>query len=99
MNRRQFLSAAFIAFSTSTLAACAPTAPSAPAAPESQASTAAPQPVAQATTPAAQAGESPVELRLHVRTGQEVDTLTELLPPFEEEHALKVKVEDFPQND
>jgi multiple sugar transport system substrate-binding protein len=65
--------------------------------------TAAPPPAA-ATTSAAAAkpagAASAVELRLHVRTGNEADTLADRLPEFEASNpGTKVKIESFPASD
>ncbi|MFN8525310.1 MAG: sugar ABC transporter substrate-binding protein [Chloroflexota bacterium] len=64
-----------------------------PAAPVAESKPAA-APVA-AAKPAASG--APVELRLHVRTGNEADTLNDRLPEFEGKNAgVKVKIESFP---
>jgi multiple sugar transport system substrate-binding protein len=75
---------------------------SAPAA----AATTAPAKPAEATKPAAAATTAPAaapakvkpgtEIRLHVRTGTEEDTLKEVLPQFTQEKGIAVKVEAFP---
>jgi len=50
-----------------------------------------------AEQPAFKVGSRPVELRLHVRSGAEQDTLEERLPIFEQQFkGVTVKVEDFP---
>jgi multiple sugar transport system substrate-binding protein len=67
------------------LAACAaPTPP--PAAPTAQ-------PAAQAPAAAKKLGG---ELRLHVRTGSEEDTLKDVLPKFTQDTGVAVKLESFP---
>ncbi|MFN8523616.1 MAG: extracellular solute-binding protein [Chloroflexota bacterium] len=64
--------------------------PAAPAAP----------PAATTAPAAAQSAPAKVapgtEIRLHVRTGPEEDTLNELLPQFTQQTGIKVKLETFP---
>lgn len=82
------------------LAACAPKpapAPTAaPAAPAKVEPTAAPAKVEATAAPAKPAAPAKVELRLHVRTGTEQDTLAALLPELEAEKNIVTKVESFP---
>ena len=76
------------------VAACTSAAPQAPSAPAS--SSAASQPAQQAPAGATSGGG---ELRLHVRTGPEADTLGDVLPKFTQDTGLSVKVESFPTAD
>src|SRR5712691_6236333 len=62
-----------------------------------------PPPAARTTQPAAQApaGSKKLggELRLHVRTGSEEDTLKDVLPKFTQDTGVAVKLESFPTAD
>ncbi len=78
------------------LAACSGAAPQAPAANPTSAPAAA-QP-AQQQAPAAST-KLGGELRLHVRTGSEADTLNDVLPKFTQDTGIQVKVESFPTAD
>ncbi|MDQ6671499.1 MAG: extracellular solute-binding protein [Chloroflexota bacterium] len=76
----------------------------APIAPGGATTPAAAPPGAATTTPAAAsapaAAASASELRLHVRTGSEADTLADRLPEFEASvPGVKVKIESFPAAD
>ena len=71
--------------------AAAPTKPTEPA---KAAETAKPTVAAAKPAPA-----GTTEIRLHVRTGTEADTLADLIPPFEKEQNVKVKIESFPTNE
>ena len=70
--------------------------------PAEAAKPAAPAAAAQATTapaaaaPAQPAVKSTAEIRLHVRTGNEADTLNDRLPEFEQKTGIKTKIESFP---
>ena len=83
------------------VSACGPAAPSA----TGGASTPAAAPPAAATTTSAAANQPAAaapaaELRLHVRTGNEADTLADRLPEFEASSpGTKVKIESFPAAD
>jgi multiple sugar transport system substrate-binding protein len=81
-----------------TTAPAAPTtAPAAkPAEPTKPAAAATTAPAAQPTAAGAAAKPTGVELRLHVRTGSEEDTLKEVLPAFTQQTGIGVKLESFP---
>jgi len=78
-----------------------------PAAPAAQpAATTAPAKPAEAAKPAAPAAAAPAvskklggELRLHLRTGPEEDTMKAVLPKFTEDTGVQVKLETFPTNE
>jgi len=79
------------------VAACTGAAPQAPSAPaSSSSSSAAGQPAQQAPASGTSGGG---ELRLHVRTGAEADTLGDVLPKFTQDTGISVKVESFPTAD
>lgn len=91
------------------LAACGSTAPPAatsapskpaetkPAETKPAAPAAAPAPTAAAASAAKPAAQGNVEVRLHVRTGNEADTLNDRLPEWEGKNpGVKVKIESFP---
>jgi multiple sugar transport system substrate-binding protein len=90
ITRRRFLAAVALGTGSTVLAACAPK-----AAP-TVAPAAAPKAEQPTQPPPQVVAKEPVELRLHVRTGTEEDTLTEMLPILEQEQDIKVKVEAFP---
>jgi len=108
-SRRELLSFALASAGTALLAACgqAGQSPAAtsnpaqtsqgeskPAAPAAQpATTSESKPAAQA--PAASKNDG-TQLRLHVRTGPEEDTLNAVLPQFSKDTGIQVKVESFP---
>jgi multiple sugar transport system substrate-binding protein len=107
LTRRTVMLGGVAAMASAFLAACggapAPTAPAptakpaAPAEPTKPAAGAAPTQAAGAQpTSAAPAAKTKAELRLHVRTGAEEDTLKELLPKFTTDTGIGVKVESFP---
>ena len=77
-----------------TKPAAAPAATTAPAAKPAEPT----KPAAAAAQPtsAAPAAKTKAELRLHVRTGSEEDTLKEMLPKFTTDTGIGVKVESFP---
>lgn len=96
MDRRRFFKLLAAVSGTAILAACAPQPTPVPAAPKTEptkAPTAAQPPKAEAPKPAP---SEAIELRLHVRTGTEQDALEDLIPPFEQEQKVKVKIESFP---
>jgi ABC-type glycerol-3-phosphate transport system substrate-binding protein len=83
-----------------------------PAAPAAQpAATAAPPAAAKPTEAAKPAAAAPAqaapaaskklggELRLHMRTGSEEDTLKEMLPKFTQDTGVQVKLETIPTNE
>jgi multiple sugar transport system substrate-binding protein len=57
---------------------------------------AAAQPTTAAAAPAQPAVKSAAEVRLHVRTGNEADTLADRLPELEQKTGIKTKIESFP---
>ncbi|MCC6627257.1 MAG: extracellular solute-binding protein [Chloroflexi bacterium] len=67
-----------------------------PAEPTKPAPAATTAPAAQPTAAGAAAKPTGVELRLHVRTGAEEDTLKEVLPAFTQQTGIGVKLEAFP---
>lgn len=77
------------------LAACASPAPQTSSQPTAAAASGAQQPV---QAPAA-AKPGTGDLRLHVRTGPEADTLADVLPKFTQDTGINVKVESFPTAD
>ncbi|MCC7367811.1 MAG: extracellular solute-binding protein [Chloroflexi bacterium] len=57
---------------------------------------AAAQPTTAAAAPAQAVTKSSAEIRLHVRTGNEADTLSDRLPELEQKTGIKTKIESFP---
>jgi multiple sugar transport system substrate-binding protein len=108
-SRRDFLSLALATTGAALLTACGqaqqqpaasskPTqttsGESKPAAPAAQpATTSESKPAAQAPASSKNSG---AQLRLHVRTGPEEDTLNAVLPKFSQDTGIQVKVESFP---
>jgi len=78
------------------LAACSGAAPQAPATNPTRASAPAQSTQQQAPAASKQLGG---EVRLHVRTGSEADTLNDVLPKFTQDTGIQVKVESFPTAD
>lgn len=76
--------------------AAQPAATTAPAKPAEAAKPGESKPAAQAPAASKKLGG---EIRLHVRTGPEEDTLKDVLPKFTQETGVQVKVESFPTNE
>jgi multiple sugar transport system substrate-binding protein len=114
-SRRRLLTGLTVAAFGSLLAACggapaAPTAAPQAAEPTKPAATTAPAPAAKPAEPTKPAAAAPTaaapakaatgkEVRLHVRTGAEEDTLKEVLPAFTQQSGIAVKLESFPGNE
>jgi multiple sugar transport system substrate-binding protein len=94
---RRAILGVLIASAGGLLAACSTTTPSTtPTQAASAKSADASQPAAQAPAAPKQLGG---DLRLHVRTGSEADTLNDVLPKFSQDTGIQVKVESFPTAD
>ena len=72
-----------------------------PVAGASPAAGASPSPVASgaASAPVASKNFGNVQLRMHLRTGPEEDTMKAMLPKFKDDTGIDVKVETFPTDD
>lgn len=99
-SRRKFLTLTATSAGVALLAACGqsaqtPAGSSNPASSNPAAPAAQPATTAQSQAPAASKNAG-TQLRLHVRTGPEEDTLNAVLPKFSQDTGIQVKVESFP---